>query len=95
MGEQTMPTMPQLRDDKIIPYSAIRYVAGYTADYVEEFAREYALEAVAMERERCAKLCDEQVMRLDADGEGRAAIVAGICAASIRSQPVHKEGVTP
>lgn len=45
----------------------------------------YARQAVLVERERCAQICDAEVVRLSDLGERREAVVAGICAAAIRA----------
>ena len=42
--------------------------------------------AVREEREACAKVCDGEVVNIQRDGEPYAALVAGICAASIRAR---------
>jgi hypothetical protein len=47
----------------MLGYDAIRYIPGFPASYVKNYAEVYAAacvaEAVAQERERCAKVCDE------------------------------------
>ena len=66
-------------------YSGNPRTPGTENTIVRRLTRFAALVAAA-EREACAKACDAEVVRLDMTGESRAAIVAGICAAAIRSR---------
>lgn len=38
-----LPPMPDTDKKMVLPYTAIRYVAGYPESYVKEYARAYAL----------------------------------------------------
>lgn len=38
-----LPPMPDTNKKMVLPYTAIRYVAGYPESYVKEYARAYAL----------------------------------------------------
>jgi DNA-directed RNA polymerase subunit F len=57
---------------------------GEDWEYTPEEMREYARKAVLLERERCAKLCDE-LSRMADDSEGVAWSVFADAAAAIRS----------
>lgn len=47
MKDLTLPPLPEIPKSEIIPYSAIRYVAGYTESFVHKYAQDYARAALA------------------------------------------------
>jgi hypothetical protein len=59
-------------------------VDGWTGAYTREQMRAYALQAVAAERERCAKLCEEVSREHFADGMTWECNGAAACASRIR-----------
>jgi hypothetical protein len=54
--------LPTVDQTQMLGYDAIRYVPGYPESYVKSYAEAYAATreaaAVAVERERCAKVCE-------------------------------------
>lgn len=55
--------LPALDPAQIIPYSAIRYVNGYTEDYVKEYARTYAEAQLAELRAANERLREDERRR--------------------------------
>lgn len=47
MKDLTLPPLPEIPKSEIIPYSAIRYVAGYTESFVHKYAQDYARAALS------------------------------------------------
>ena len=57
--------------------------AGIDEVWWQDELKRFATLVAAAEREECAKVCDAEVIKL---GQSREALVAGICAASIRAR---------
>jgi hypothetical protein len=53
---QELPPLPELPVNEVIPYSAIRYVAGYSKSFIHEYAFAYAESARAPLLARVAEL---------------------------------------
>lgn len=51
MKDLTLPPLPEIPKSEIIPYSAIRYVAGYTESFVHKYAQDYARAALSSHHE--------------------------------------------
>lgn len=55
MSDIELPDLPDLPANEVIPYSAIRYVNGYTKSFVHEYAQAYATAALLADREKRAQ----------------------------------------
>ncbi len=84
-----MPPLPETR--YVLAREGDGYTAdmilsepGYSDDHLYDYAKAYARAAVLAERERCAKVCDEQGQEWDSDAVQMLKNYAAHCAAAIR-----------
>lgn len=86
-----LPELPAISPSDALPYSAIRYVAGYPASYVQAYAKAYAARAVLAERERCARIVEGERLcdQTGSDGDAGYELAITHCAAAIRAVEPH------
>jgi hypothetical protein len=77
-GSMSLPTLPPLKYDDHPTFN--QDGIGWSQEEIEAINK-YAALAVAAERERCAKICE------DLESDGMSWLEAGTCAAAIRNQP--------